>query len=231
MIENYNDFCRELLTAGFSVAGGGNDEGVFGLLRHGWNDTPPDSPVRWHTGDPEHDPWAWRMRVLDERDDIAYGKLFFRKGGYITKAWYPYFLAVRRKGLRFDEAYADGILSHDAKRIYEPLREGFPLPLHALKQLAGFDRTEKARFERALVELQMRLFVTLCGQQQKLSVQGEAYGWSSTVFCTTEQFWPDEVFRQADGIPSEEAAEAITEQIYSLNPDADAKKIVRFING
>jgi hypothetical protein len=74
--------------------------------------------------------WEWRMRVLDERDDIAYSKVFFRKAGYITREWYPYFLAVRRKGLTFDETYADGVFSHEAKRIYEVLREGIPVPLH-----------------------------------------------------------------------------------------------------
>ena len=31
--------------------------------------------------DPETDPWEWRIRVLDERDDIAYAKLFYKKSG------------------------------------------------------------------------------------------------------------------------------------------------------
>lgn len=56
-IRNYNDFVTELLNAGFSVAGGGNDEGVFGLLKFGWDNQPTDSHIRWHTGDPETDPW------------------------------------------------------------------------------------------------------------------------------------------------------------------------------
>lgn len=79
MIQNYDDFCGELLCAGFSVAAGGNDEGVFGLLKYGWNDEPHDCAVRWHTGDPGTDPWEWRVRVLKERRDIAYGKVFFAK--------------------------------------------------------------------------------------------------------------------------------------------------------
>ena len=53
MIQNYTDYCRELLAAGFSVASGGNDEGVFGLLKYSWISEPSDSLVRWHTGDPE----------------------------------------------------------------------------------------------------------------------------------------------------------------------------------
>jgi hypothetical protein len=98
MILGYNDFVNSLLDAGFSM-GGGNSEGIFSVVSWSWNEAPPyDTPVRWHTGDPETDPWEWRIRVLDERDDIAYAKLFFKKSGYITKEWYPYFLAVRRSG-------------------------------------------------------------------------------------------------------------------------------------
>lgn len=48
------------------------------------------------------------MRVLEERDDIAYGKVFFGTSGYITREWYPLFLAVRRRGMVFDEWYDEG---------------------------------------------------------------------------------------------------------------------------
>ena len=84
-IYNYTDFVEALLKAGFSM-GGGNSDGVFALVPWSWEETPPyDTPVRWHTGDAETDPWEWRMRVLDERGDIAYGKVFFKKSGFITK--------------------------------------------------------------------------------------------------------------------------------------------------
>ncbi|MDR3314696.1 MAG: hypothetical protein LBS96_09645 [Oscillospiraceae bacterium] len=231
MIQNYSDFCRELLAAGFSVAGGGNDEGVFGLLPHGWNDQPPDSEIRWHTGEPEHDPWEWRIRVLDERDDVAYGKLFFRKAGYITRDWYPYFLAARRGGQSFDEAYQGGTVSHFAKQIYELLRVNGALPLHILKSMGGFGKEDKAKFDGAITELQMRLFITMCGRAQKTSKTGEEYGWASTSFCTVEAFWPQEVFDRAAKITPEEAAAAITAQVYRLNPAAAEKTIAKFILG
>jgi hypothetical protein len=153
MIQNYDDFCRELLAAGFSQFGGSKD-GVVHLIQYGWGCELADSAIEWHAGNPDTDPWEWRMRVLDERNDIAYSKVFFRKAGFITKEWYPYFLAARRKGLTFAETYADGVISREAKRIYEVQSEGIPVPLHALKQLAGFGKEDKSKFERGLVELQ-----------------------------------------------------------------------------
>ncbi len=187
MIHNFNDFCNELLAAGFSVAGD-NDEGAFGLSGR----FAPS--VRWHTGESETDPWEWRMRVLTEREDIAYGKLFFRKAGFITKEWYPYFLAVRRGAKSFEEAYADGKVSHYAKRIYDAVREHGSLPLHEIKTLTGFDRKDKSKFDGALTDLQMKLYITMCGRRQKTSAKGENYGWYSTVFCTIEEFFNEEVY-------------------------------------
>lgn len=229
-IYHYNDFVSALLDCGFSM-GGGNSEGIFSLINWSWDEEAPyETPVRWHTGDPETDPWEWRMRVLDERQDIAYGKLFFRKSGYITKEWMPYFLAVRRECLTLLDAYERGLISYEAKRIYDVLQEG-ALPLPAIKNLAQFDKQDKSKFDRALVELQAKLFITMCGRQHKLSSTGEEYGWASTVLCTTEQFWGRDVFEQAERITEGDAIEKIMEQVLRLNPEAEQKKILRFIKG
>ncbi len=231
MILGYNDFVNSLLDAGFSM-GGGNSEGIFSVVSWSWNEAPPyDTPVRWHTGDPETDPWEWRIRVLDERDDIAYAKLFFKKSGYITKEWYPYFLAVRRSGKEFMDEYTDGTMSRFAKRIYDVIIEYETLPLHAIKQIGGFSKEDTSRFDRALVELQMKMYLTICGRQQKLSKKGEEYGWSSTVFCTVEKYFGKDIIEKANRISELEAAEKITEQVFSLNPAADPKKALKFIKG
>lgn len=231
IIKNFNDFTAALRNAGFSI-GGGNNEGIYSLISWNWEEDPPyDTPVRWHTGDPETDPWEWRMRVLDERNDIAYGKLFFKKSGYITREWYPYFLAVRRNGSSFEEEYEAGTINHMAKRIYELIRAEGTLPVHGIKALLGIAREDKSQFDRALTELQMRLYITMCGRQQKLSRKGEEYGWSSTVFCLTEEFWEKQVFEEAAKMTETAAAECITAQIMKLNPDAQMKKIAKFIKG
>ena len=230
-VECYNDFVEVLLDAGFSM-GGGNSEGIFAITPWNWNEEPPyDTPVAWHTGDIETDPWEWRMRVLNERNDIAYGKIFVKKSGFVTRKWAPYFLAVRRGGTSFDEMYEDGVISHFAKRVYSVILENGVIPSHAIKAIAGFAKEDKAGFERALVELQMKMYITTCGAMQKMSKAGEEYGWSSAVFCTTEHFWGEAVFEETAKIDSAEAVAKITEQILLLNPEAEQKKILKFIKG
>lgn len=220
-IQCYDDFVRELKRVGFSIAGE-NPEGVFSLsMLFG-------DMIRWHTEDPETDPWEWRMRVLEERDDIAYGKLFFKKGGFITKEWYPYFLCVRRKGKSFIDEYNDGNISYEGKRIYEAVRSQGPIAMHVLKRAAGFSGSESSRFSSAVIELQMKMFVTICGRRYRSALNT---GWSSTVICTSEHFFGDEVFRIAGETDWEEAFEKISSGILKLNPNADRKKVERFIRG
>ena len=230
-VKCYGDFVDALLESGFSM-GGGNDEGIYGIITWSWNEEPPyETPVKWHTENLETDPWEWRMRVLDERNDVAYGKVFLKKSGYITRKWAPHFIAVRRGNMSFDEMYQEGTISNYAKRIYNTVSEHGTLPSHAIKALAGFGKEEKSQFDRGLVELQMKMFLTTSGRQQKLSQKGEEYGWSSAVFCTTENFWGEEVFVEAAKLEKEVAVAEICEQILLLNPNAQAKNIMKFIKG
>ena len=229
MIHNYNDFIKTLLAAGFSM-GGGNDEGIYAVVPWGWKETPPyETPVAWHTGDADTDPWEWRLRVLDDRDDIAYAKLFFKKSGFITKDWYPYFLAVRRGGDTFNKAPAPGEIGCFSRRILEVVKANGSLPVEAIKSLGGFTKGDKSGFDTALTELQMKMYLTVCGKKRKLSRKGEEFGWSSTVFCTVESFFDSAIFDKAATIGTEEARNAIREQILKLNPSAQEKKISRFM--
>lgn len=224
---NFAEFCDELLKCGFSLSG--NSKGIYAIIPYDWKEQEfLDYPAKWHTGDPETDPWEWRMRVLEERSEFAYAKVFFNVSGYITKEWYPYFLSVRRHGKSFEEAYNDGEISQTAKRIYELVSDNGRLAVHEIKQLGGLEKCKD--FDKALTELQMKMYLTMCGRAPKLNKNGEPFGWYSTVFCTPEVFWNDEaVFSQ--NIPEEKAAAAIGQQVLKLNPEAAERKIKKFIFG
>lgn len=224
MIKNYDDFVKQLMTAGMSV-GGENGEGIFTLCDYF------EKEVQWHTGNEDTDPWEWRMRVLDERSDIAYGKIFFKKSGYITSDWYPYFYSIRRGGRTLDEDYEEGRMNLYSKRIYDVFKEYKTLPLHQIRELCGFKKEEKSKFDRGLTELQMKLYLTMCGRERKRSLKGEEYGWSATVFCKTEDYFPPEILKKGESVKREEGYEKIRRQILLLNPNAEEKKIKKYIEG
>lgn len=229
MIRNFEDFCRDLHSCGFSM-GGGNAKGIFALIPYDWtNQDAIDTPVKWHCGDPEVDPWEWRMRVLEELDDIAYSKVFFKTSGFITKEWYPYFYAVRRDGETLQDAYEDGMISRVAKRIYDIVSDGH-VALHEIKTSGHFHKEDKSSFDRAMIELQMGMYITMTGRRQKRNRFGEEYGWNSTVFTTVENFWFERgvVLTELD---AEVSYGIIREQVYMLNPMADEKTVHKFITG
>ncbi len=228
MIHGYNGFVQALLKAGFSMSG--KCDGVFSLIDFGWEEQPPDSPIRWHTGDPDTDPWEWRKRVLEQRDDILYGKVFFKKAGYILGDMLPLFLAARGADRAFEERYADGLISHEGKRIFKVLEENGPLPLEEIKALGGFSRENKSAFDRGLTELQMRLDITMCGTRQRRNKFGEEYGWHSTVLCLMEERFP-EAKEKAASIKKDAAIVELTQRVLELNPQADLKKTRKFILG
>lgn len=83
-ISNYDEFLSALELAGMTP-GGVNGEGVFTLCGFF------GSAVRWHTGDPDTDPWEWRMRVLSEGRGIAYGKFYYGKAAILPVNGFPIF--------------------------------------------------------------------------------------------------------------------------------------------
>ena len=239
-IRSYDDFVQDLREAGFSM-GGDRDGGVFTLASF----FGPE--IRWHTEDAQTDPWEWRIRVLREYRDLAYGKFFFGNGGYITGEWFPCFYAARRatapedaggRRIRFrgtktlEEEYEDGNVSREALTIYRLLQEYRELPAHQLRQYGGFAGKEYASaFERALVQLQAGFYISICGQARKVSRKGEEYGWFSSVFCLTEDFWGEEVMREAEETDPDEAYRRLEAQIRKLNPQAKPQRMRKFILG
>ena len=229
-IHGFADFCRELRKAGLSVGSWtGNDEGIFSL--NPWF----GDHVQWHTGDFETDPWQWRIRSVNECDDIAYAKLFFRKSGWITRDLYPVLMAVRRRHRNFDEWYFDGLISDMEKKIYRAVANaeaGGKYPsLADLKWMIGCQKTDQSRFDAALTSLQMRMFLSIAGETFRLSQSGQACGWPITTFRLADRLFGEDVFAASCRIGLTEAAASLTEHLAMLNPSVRETSIRKFITG
>lgn len=229
MVHNYSEFCGELLKSGFSM-GGGNAKGIYAVVNFDWKEAPENTAVRWHTGDPDTDPWEWRIRVLTERSDIAYAKVFFKSSGYITKKWYADFLSARRNGRDYGAMRADGEISDFSARVYDIISRYDGIPTHELRRLGGFSSADSPKLDKAIIELQMKMLITLCGSVRKRNSKGEEYGWNSTVLCTVEDFWEEEA-KRAMKLDPKESFEKIRKQVLKLNPSAEEKTIKKFILG
>lgn len=216
-IRCYRDFAQALRQAGFSLSGE-NTDGAFSLCDHFAEN------IAWHTDDPDIDPWAWRIRLIEEEPDVSYGKFFFRKGGYITRPWAPLFYALRREALSLDDLYREGHISRLEREVYHLVREQPHIPYHRIREQVG-----KKGLDGALARLQAGMYITLSGQTRRLSKQLEPYGWPVNTFCLTEAFWGEGFEEEAAAIHREDARLRIVCRLRALHPQVSDKVVQRFL--
>lgn len=123
-----------------------------------WMAVAGNRPVADAHDDPGHVTWGWKDATLDKRQ-WYYGKILRGKATMISLDFAPYFYALSENfgdpENDYVQLYKDGLLSREAKTIYEALlREG---PLNTVLMRRVIHMTGKASnspFERALVALQ-----------------------------------------------------------------------------
>ncbi len=110
--------------------------------------------------------WGWKDHALDKKW-WYYGKLLRRRATLVSLAELPYFYALSENYGSLDDylqEYADGLMTAEAKAIYEALLEHGPLDTIRLRREARMSaQSAKSRFDRALVELQVGLKVLPIG--------------------------------------------------------------------
>ena len=178
----------------------------------------------WWTDDPETDPWSWRMEIA-ARDDIAYGKFFNRKAGFISMPWFPMFANWRRDGYDCEGMYEDGKMKHQAKKILDALElnedaASLEMMSGELRKKAGVEKG----FDNVLIDLQMQTFLLISRFQRKRNKRGTEYGWHLPSFMTPETKWGYDFVNSADESP-EKSWQWISGQIRQVFPSAGEKAI------
>ncbi len=187
------------------------------------------SASSWWSDPPQEDPWSWR-EVIAAEGEIAYGKLFNNKAGFVSKEWYPYFASFRRDGYDFDSRYEDGLASMRAKKIIDVLTLCEQLPSNELKLAAGFGKGGEKGYEGALSQLQMQTYITVRSFQRRRNKKNEEFGWPVAIYSLSEKLYGEEHVRSAYSIGSSEAKKIVIEQIKRSFPralESDLLKVIR----
>ena len=178
----------------------------------------------WWSDDPKHDPWAWRMSIA-ARDDIAYGKFFDRKAGFISMPWFPVFANYRRDGYDFEGLYEDGKMNGRAKKILDTLE--LNEDAIGLEMMSGELRKKSAiekGFDNILIDLQMQSFLLISRFQRKRNKRGIEYGWHLPSFMTPETKWGYDAVNSVSEAP-DASWRWIAEQIRQFYPTAGEPEI------
>lgn len=183
----------------------------------------------WWSGNPETDPWIWRQ-ILSGKKDIAYGKFFDKKAGYVSKKWFSVFANYRRNGYDFEALVGDELASYRAQKIMNALELndelcGEELLSFELKEKAGFGKGGEKNFEGILTELQMQTFLLMSDFRQKVNKKGQPYGWHIGALETPETKWGYDLIAEGYKESPEESWEKIVKQIRKFYPDAEEEQL------
>ncbi len=152
--------------------------------------------------------WNWKDEALDQRW-WYYGKLLRRRATIVSLELLPSFYALSENygdPRDYLVEYEEGRLSAEAKSVYEALLENGPLDTVRLRKESRLAATQaKARFDRALVELQGDLKVLPVGV-------ADAGAWHyAFIYDLVERWFPD-LPAQARPISTREARSRIVKQ-------------------
>jgi len=179
-------------------------------------------PVPMEHDDPDISKcWGWKDHALDKKW-WYYGKLLRRRATLISLAELLYFYALSENYGDLDDylqEYADGLMTAEAKAIYEALLEHGPLDTIRLRREARMSaQSAKSRFDRALVELQVGLKVLPVGVT-------EAGAWRYAFLYELLPRWFPDVPEQARAIKRSEARRVLVERYLDNVVAADRKMI------
>ena len=202
----------------------------------------------WWSEDAQRDPWVWR-EIIARRGDIAYGKFFHNKAGFISKKWFPYFANYRRSGYDFDARWDDELASFRQKKIMdlfmddrideesdaefaaEKLESMYDTELFSfdIKKLAGFGKDGEKGFESTMTQLQMQTYLCACDFRKRTNKKGAEYGWNVAMYSMPEKLWGYDYVASAYGESPEGSWERIVKHMDDIYPIATEKQIKKVL--
>ena len=194
-----------------------------------------DGQLKWSA-------WEWKGPLIVE-GDLAYGKFFRGKAGFITMDWFPHYVNYRR---------AAGNLSEDEMQILSVIKEHKSLLSKEIKRLCGYvkprqphvnpmekmmrEETKKAvkksksnreAYETAITKLQMLGHVVTADFEYSYDKNGKRYGWGIARYCTPEDFFGAE--RLCVDCSPAESYNKMVQHLCSVLPSVPQKSIERLL--
>lgn len=154
-----------------------------------WAAVAGDRPVADAHDDPGHATWRWKDESLDKRI-WYYAKVLRGRATLIALDLVPTFYALSENYGEPEQDYLihyqDGLLSHEAKLIYEKLLADGPLDTVTLRRkIRMTSKASNYPFERALIHLQRNFNILPVGVAQTGS-------WRySFIYECVHRWWPE----------------------------------------
>jgi hypothetical protein len=220
MLKPYTDFLDYANSAGGMAFAG---KFVYGFPKV--EDLTP--PSRWHTGDPDTDPWQWKDRAAGEKR-LAFGNILGGRKGFIAPALYPLFYSACRPDGTIEDRYHAGNVKKTVFNVYKLFESGSDLDTSEIRKKMGVTKKDgAAAVDAAVTTLQRTFYITVCGNRRKVSFDGREYGWPSNTYCRVDD-WA-RAWLSAPLLPTAEARSRILAHCATLDSRIDIKALEKLL--
>lgn len=180
----------------------------------------------WHTG-LETDPWRWKDRAAEEKR-LAYGCILGRHKGFVTQRMYSIFYAAFQPPLSMPERWARGTISQRTWRLWQLFEEKGKLNISQVRHIMGVSRKQGAHaVDTAIQQLQHEYYITVDGNERKVSAKGDFYGWPINRYSRVVDWAPAGWLDSAKNWSAEEARELILDAGVAMSKGVNRQELAK----
>lgn len=184
---------------------------------------------RW-SGKIHWDAWDWKGQVLQNKE-LAYGKFFKKKTGFISLELWTDFCNYRRDGYDFDARFADGLASYKDKSVVDYITGAGATLTRNIKDDLGYKKGGNKGFETVITRLQMETYVVPVNYEYSRRKNGDEYGWGNCRYDIAENYWGGKLCRSAYKRSPEESLDRLINYIRKQLPRLDEEELRGLLKG
>jgi hypothetical protein len=180
----------------------------------------------WHTG-LDSDLWRWKDRVAEEKR-LAYGCILGGHKGFVTQRMYPIFYAAFHPPHSMPERWASGTVSQMTWRLWQLFEEKSTLNISQVRKAMGASRKQDVHaLDTAIQQLQHEYYITVDGNERKVSAKGEFYGWPVNRYSRVVDWAPGGWLDSAKEWSAEESRELILDDGVAMSNDVNRRDLAK----
>ena len=165
--------------------------------------------------------WKWKGPIVTD-GDCVYGKLFNKKAGFVSRAWWPDLCNYRR------HQYPAPVAGSIEETILAILNEHGSLITRQLRSLCGFTGPKmRSRFDAIITRMQMSCYIVTEDFVYPRDRHNHEYGWGWSLLTTPEQLYGAAAC-QCHRFP-EESFQRMFEHLRTVLPQANEKALKRIL--
>jgi hypothetical protein len=216
LLTTYQDFISRVEQLGFMA---------LSNILPGFPSLSAETPEElWHTG-LETDPWCWKNRAAQE-ERLAYGCILGGHKGSVAPRMYSIFFRAYHPIENMPERWSAGKVKQTTWQLWQFFQERGSLNTSQARKLLGPASAKSAsQINVAIQDLQREYYITVSGNEQKVSSDGNLYGWPSNVYTRVVDWAPSEWLETVNEWSPEEAKALILDEAAGLSQLTDRKAI------